>query len=106
MALAEPAMMDAVLNDLVGPPLPPVAERAWQVFGELSGTRASGMGGIGAITYAELLAYQTLTATRLTPLDVALVREADAVFLQFALRRIKDARADTGSALTDDEQED
>ena len=91
MALAEPAMMDTVMEDLVGPPLPPVAVRAWEVFSQVSGTRSSGMGGIGAITYTELLAYQTLTGTTLTPLDVALVREADQAFLSFALARMKSA---------------
>jgi hypothetical protein len=91
MALAEPAMLDVLLDDLVGPPLPPVAARAWEVFSHVSGTRSSGMGGIGAITYTELLAYQTLTGTTLTPLDVALVREADQAFLSFALTRMKSA---------------
>jgi hypothetical protein len=36
-----------------------------------------------------LLAYQTLTGVVLTPLDVALVREADHAFLSFAMQRMK-----------------
>lgn len=100
MALAQPEMLAVVLDDLVGPPLPPVAEVAWRVFGEVSATRTSGMGGIGAITYTELLAYQTLTDTRLTPLDVLLVREADQVFVQWALQRMQ--RAETRDDLFED----
>lgn len=88
MALAEPAMLEPTLEDVVGPPLPPGADRAWRIFGELNATRASGTGGVGAITYAEMVAYETLTGVLLTPLDVALVREADAVFLQHALTRM------------------
>lgn len=79
-----------VLDDLVGPPMPPVAVRAWQVFADLSGTRSGGMGGIAAISYTEMVAYQTMTGTRLTPLDVALVREADGAFLAIAMRRMQD----------------
>lgn len=93
MALAEPAMLETVLDDLVGPPLPPAAERAWQIFAELNGTRSSGLHGIGAITYTELHAYQLVTHTRLTPLDVALIREADGAFLHHAAQRMKSAEA-------------
>jgi hypothetical protein len=89
MADAQPEMLAAVIDDIVGPPLPPIAARAWEVFGAVSGTRSSGMGGIGAVTYTELLAYQTLTGVVLTPLDVALVREADQAFLSFAMQRMK-----------------
>ncbi len=91
MALAQPEMLAVVMDDLVGPPLPPLAERAWRVFGELSGTRASGMGGVGAITYTEMDAYQRLTGATLTALDVALVREADAGFLAYAYCKLKAA---------------
>lgn len=67
---------------LVGPPCPPLAQRAWGVFLELHGTRGSGgMGSVPAITYAEMAAYQAMTDTRLTPLDVACVRAADDAFL-------------------------
>lgn len=99
MALVQPEMMDAVVDELVGPPMPPLAERAWQVFHDLSATRASGMGGVGAITYAETDAYCRLTDTALTPLDVALVREADAAFLSYAYRKLKAA----GTRPDDDE---
>ncbi|MFN9087348.1 MAG: hypothetical protein ACK6DP_12365 [Gemmatimonas sp.] len=93
MVEAQPELMAAVLDEIVGPPLPPIAARAWQVFGELSGTRSAGMGGVSAIPYTEMLAYQTLTGTTLTPLDVALVREADAAFLSYAMSRMKRADA-------------
>jgi hypothetical protein len=102
MALVQPEVMDAVVDELVGPPMPPLAERAWDVFGQLSGTRASGMGGVGAITYTEMDAYQRLTGTTLTALDVALVREADAAFLSYAYRKLKAA----GTRDDDDSPED
>lgn len=102
MVEAQPEMMDAVLDDIVGPPMPPLADRAWAVFGQLSGTRSSGMGGIGAITYTEMAAYQALTGTRLTPLDVAFVREADAVFLSYAMQRMKRADDQPPSDLPED----
>jgi len=89
MAEAQPELLEVALDDLIGPPLPPLAERAWAVFGQLNGTRASGMQGVAPITFTELAAFQDVTGTRLTPLDVALVREADAVFVQIALQRMK-----------------
>lgn len=73
---------------MVGPPCPPLAARAWEVFGQLHGTRSIGMGGVGPITFGEMDAFQRLTRQRLTPLDVALIREADSVFLAVALQRM------------------
>lgn len=61
------------------------------------------MGGIGSITFTEMAAYQQMTGTTLTPLDVALVREADGVFLQFAMRRLR-AADDRPATITDDEE--
>lgn len=71
----------AVLADLIGPPLPPVAEHAWRAFSELSGTRAVGMHGASRITYAEIAAYDRLTEAGLSPLDLDLIRVADEAFL-------------------------
>jgi hypothetical protein len=99
LAQVDPAL---VLDELAGPPLPPMAARAWRVFGEVNSTRSSGMGGIGAITYTELAAYQAVTGERLTPLDVALVREADGAFLQFAMRRMA-PKGEDGLDHTDEE---
>lgn len=99
MVQAQPEMLPLAIDDIVGPPLPPDAVHAWRVFSELSGTRSSGMGGVGAITYSEMLAYQTLTDTSMTPLDVALVREADHAFLRFAMQRMKRAEEDAPDAM-------
>lgn len=79
----------AALEDLLGPPLPPVAERAWGVFLDLNGTRGSSQGGLQPITYTELAHYQTLTGATLTPFECELVREADAVFVSEALARLR-----------------
>ena len=92
MADAQPEMLAVVLDDIVGPPLPPLAARAWDVFRALSDTRMVGMGGVGPITYTEMAAFEQLTDTPLTPLDVALVREADAVFLTYAMSKLRAAR--------------
>lgn len=81
------------LPALVGPPIPPIAEHAWRVFWDLSETRAVGMGGVSGISYTELAAYATMTGQPLTPLDVALVREADRAFLA-SVRKADAARED------------
>jgi hypothetical protein len=88
LALAEPALLETVLSDMVGPPCPALAVRAWEVFGQLHETRSCGMGGVRAITFTELDAFQRVTGQRLTPLDVALVREADRVFVAVAVARM------------------
>jgi hypothetical protein len=102
MAEAQPEMLEAVFDEIVGPPLPPVAVRAWDVFGQLSGTRSAGMGSIGAITYTELVAFQTCTGTTLTPLDVALIREADGAFLSMAMARMNRADDPPASDTSED----
>ena len=97
MALAEPALLETVLEDLVGPPLPLEAGRAWHVFGELHATRSAGMGGVSAITYGEMAAHRQLTGVRLTPLEVTLIREADSVFLRHAATQMRAERPPTST---------
>lgn len=74
MARYNPALH---LPDLLGPPLPPGTESAWDMFWALHETRGTTMTGLAPISYAEMAAYQRLTQRRMTPLEVALVREAD-----------------------------
>ena len=57
------------------------AVRAWSAYLELDKTRASGMHGVGPITFAEIDAFDRTTATGLTPLDVYLIRIADDAFM-------------------------
>lgn len=75
-------------RELRGPLLPPLAARAWSVFGDLHATRSMGMSGVGPIAYSELDAYCRVTATRLTPCDVQLVRVADDAFLAEMAERL------------------
>lgn len=74
MARHDPATF---LPDLLGPPMPPGAEVGWELFWALHETRGMAMTGLLPITYSEMDAFQRLTQRRMTPLEVALVREAD-----------------------------
>ncbi len=103
MAEAQPELLVSVLDDLTGPPLPPLAERAWDVFGRLSATRQSGMHGVGPITYGEMAAFQDLSGVLLSPLDVELIREADSAFLAFAMERFKQAAETDAASETEDD---
>lgn len=76
------------LRDLVGPPLPPLAAAAWQVFLDLHAARPVGMQGVSPIVYTEMEAYQRLTHTRLTPWEVRLVRAIDETYLADVLSRV------------------
>lgn len=69
------------LGELEGPPMPPMAERAYEVFFELSESRGATMAGPMALSFTEIDAYQRATRQRLTPLDIALLKEADRAFL-------------------------
>jgi hypothetical protein len=91
MVEAQPELLPAVWDDIVPPPLPQIAERAWEAFGELNETRDAGSGGISRIKYVEMLAYQTMTGVWLSPLDVALVKEADKAFAAVVMEQLKDA---------------
>lgn len=106
MAEAQPEMLPVVLDEIVGPPLPPLAARAWDVFRALSETRTVGLQGVGPITYTEMAAFEQMTDTALTPLDVALVREADAVFLTYAMSRFRAARDEASPGAAADSSED
>lgn len=74
MARYDPATF---LPDLLGPPMPPGTESGWEMFWALHETRGMAMTGLLPITYAEMDAYQRLTQRRITPLEAALIREAD-----------------------------
>lgn len=84
MARHDPATF---LPDLLGPPMPPGTDVGWDVFIALHQTRGATMGTLLPITYTEMDAYQRLTQRRLTPLDVALVREADRAMLDEVVAR-------------------
>lgn len=62
---------------LRGPDLPQDARHAWSVFAALSRTRTMSSAGPNPINYLEIDAYCRVTHDQLTPLDVALIREAD-----------------------------
>ena len=82
-----------VLVDLIGPPLPPLAVRAWSAYLELDRTRSSGMQGVGPITFAEIDAFERTTAAGLTPLDVHLIRIADDAFMAEVHERMRPSSA-------------
>lgn len=93
VALAIPDALEA----LIGPPLLPIAANAWDVFNALSATRGSSSAGVLPITYSELEAFQRVTTTQLTALDVELVRTADAAFLTEVHERAQPAERDASS---------
>lgn len=65
------------IPEFLGPDLPPHTESGWALFWELHDTRGASQVGLLPITYTEMVSYQTLSRRRITPLDAALVREAD-----------------------------
>ena len=73
----DPAVNAQARAHLRGPDLPPDARHAWAVFASLSRTRTMSSAGPNPISYLEIDAYCRVTHDRLTPLDVALIREAD-----------------------------
>jgi hypothetical protein len=75
-------VMEDARAELIGPLAPPHTEHGWWLFLDLHTTRGVSMVGLLPITYQEIDAYQRLTRHRLTPLDVLLIREADAAFLE------------------------
>lgn len=79
--------MPGALADLIGPHLPPVCERAWTAFNDLSSTRLPSSGGVSPITFVEIGAYCHVMRLALTRLDVLCIRAADAVFLAEAHAR-------------------
>lgn len=55
---------------LIAPPLPAGVELLWQAFAELHGTRRGSGFGLDPIACADVLAWQRMSRTRLTPWEV------------------------------------
>lgn len=70
------------IPDLLGPDLPPHTESALALFWALHDTRGASQVGIEPITYTEMANYARLMRRRMTPLEVACVREADRAMLR------------------------
>ena len=79
----------SALPELIGPPLPPLAARAWSAYLELDRTRSVGMHSAGPITFAEIEAYDRMAGVGLTPLDVHLIRVADDAFMTEVAERLR-----------------
>jgi len=60
---------------------PEGALHVWEWFIELCGGRQSGFGGAEPITYAEILAWSTLTAARPTATEISMLKSLDQLFL-------------------------
>ena len=89
------ASVPAAAQELFGPPQPPYTEVGWELFWRLHATRGVTEMGLAPITYAEMVAYERLTRTRMTPFDVLCVREADDALLCETRDRITSAQAAT-----------
>lgn len=70
----------------LGPDLPVEGAWIWGAFCALDDTRDVGMG-IGAITFAEMMAYAQLCGFRWTPVEIAIVRRLDRAFRVFQAGR-------------------
>jgi hypothetical protein len=101
--LREAARVDpSARRELVGPTLPPIAERAWSVFGDLHACRPLSAQGITPISYVEMDAYCRMTGQQLAPLDVFLVRTIDEAFVaEWAIQANPRADDDAGTSLPD-----
>lgn len=94
------------LADLNGPPLPLGCDHAWRMFWRLARTRDVGQAGILPIKHTEIRAFQRNTGTRLAPLDVLLIEEADDAFIAEFRERTKATVDDDTKALTDQFEDD
>lgn len=92
MAASRGRLALRALGDLLGPPFPPGTEDAWTHFLALHSTRPIGAHGPTGIPYSELVAYQHVTETALTPLEVACIRAADEAYLARAYERMAAGR--------------
>lgn len=82
-------------RELIGPPLPPVAAIAWRTFDALHRARPVSANGIVPISYTELSAFVQLTDSHLTPLDIALVRVIDEVYVEETAAAMTSDRSST-----------
>lgn len=89
--------MPEARRDLIGPPLPPLAVRAWSVFRDLDETRVIGEGGVRRLAYTEVAAYCDLMAITLTPLEIALLAEADRATVSALRAQLREATAPAAS---------
>ena len=68
---------------------PTEAQSIWNAFVELSGSRhRDGMGGIGSISYTEMLAYSKLRQFELSPHDVTTLKALDNAYLNNAAKQL------------------
>lgn len=63
------------------PTLPRGLVPLWNDFIELHQSRGAGMAGPARITFADILAWQTVTGSTLEPWELAAVRRADDAFM-------------------------
>lgn len=75
------------MSDLLGPPLPPELTRAWRAFLQLHARRPVGTQ-FHRIPFTELRAYTEIMHTDLTPLDLACIETADAVYQARLMERV------------------
>jgi len=64
-----------------GPKLRPELRYLWAIYCELDATRAVGMS-LGPLTYTEIDAFSRLTATRLTPFEIGVLRAVDRAYFE------------------------
>lgn len=83
--------MPEVLNDVIGPSLPPHTQRAWTAFRELKKRCDVGQAGIGRIKYSEIEAYERVEHHYLTPLDKACIAAADDVVTALQYEQLRTA---------------
>lgn len=69
------------MRELLGPPLPPIAQHAWNVFDELHARRTISADGIWPIKHSEIESYCNLSDDRLTGLDLVLVCTIDDAYV-------------------------
>lgn len=62
------------------PPLPAHARQVWAIFLELHSDRTSGFNAPNGITAADMLAWEQLNRTHLTPWEQTVIRQLDRVF--------------------------
>ena len=85
--------MGIPVPELDGDEFPAPAGRLWRVFLELTASRQSGYGSPQPITYAEILAYDTLMGGTLAPWEVSLIKSLDILYFEIGVK--KDGHSDS-----------
>ena len=77
--------------------MPPGLQQLWDLFLDLSATRAPAMAGVSPIAYAEIVAWQRAHRIRLESWEVDLLRALDRVALEAAAGSSSSAQAPPAS---------